>query len=70
MFTDIVDVYTNVGDCRSQCQTATASKNVEEIKRNCWCMDEYECPVSISQNRNCEKDCYVLVCDKGKCNTV
>lgn len=53
--------YTNIVDCRDDCNMAVES---DQIKRHCWCMDEFECAVKIAETRKCSETCYVFVCDK------
>jgi hypothetical protein len=45
--------------CLDKCRVASAlpdenSSKKSEIKKHCWCTDEFECPVKTPQVRRCE----------------
>lgn len=32
--------FTNINDCKTACNAAAKSGDMNKIKSNCWCMDE------------------------------
>ncbi|CAB9504369.1 Inherit from bactNOG: repeat protein [Seminavis robusta] len=61
--------FENIHSCKAACDRAVESGRSVNIKRNCWCKDELECPVKVAQRRKCKKTCGFWICGPNRCES-